>query len=425
MSDAPDAQVPEDSEEKPTINETTPKERAAESQNPEPDVSTRRRRLSKKQLLVLIAILVLVAGASSYVLLRKKPQANQQTVQTTETTEPEQTPLTQNEEDILLARFTKPTTGETWLASPKKIDDQHFLKDVDYDDGAEYYEVGSRAGKTIYMSVVSQLGDDIRLYEKGADGKVINVSQPDGDATYNENNDAYLKDTLADTVIIDKSIHYDSLTLPRKLAIEHDYKLLKPTFTSLGDFIRPAEPGATQPNRTVVKTVGLSKIQKQENVYTDTKLTSIGYLLELPIGTRVVLTYEPIEVELKNYQWQRGNSSTDSIRAIARGCGGFYTSVTRSDVLTDSDVREVGKAPSGQKVYELVDTNHALLQKAYDEFHEFASFDKTMPYATISKEDFIKEHGLVLHKDRFGQWLVYTREELRPAYGCAKPVVFI
>jgi hypothetical protein len=94
-------------------------------------------------------------------------------------------------------------------------------------------------------------------------------------------------------------------------------------------------------------------------------------------------------------------------------------------VITASDVEVVGKSPSGQTVYQLKDSNNPLLQKAYDEYQQYTSSDSTAPYRNITKEDFIKEHAIVLYKDKFNQWLVYARQQLSPVGGCAKPVVYL
>ena len=381
---------------------------------------------SKKRLIVTVVLLfvALVAGGVFYYLKNKEKPAptNAQTSSLPTQAKPE---VKQEEVDAALAKFITPTTGETWLASPKKLGNQNFFKNPqDYGDEIEYYEVGKRAGNTLIISITQQIGDDILLYEKSPTGAVTLASRPDGDAVYNDDNEKGYAEALNSAIAINKDIHYDSLTIPRELDLDKKYKLGKPVYPSLGTLIRPDTTG-NAPKVTEVKKLGSSSLKKTEGSYADTKLTSIGYHLQTPFQTTIQLTYEPLEADLQKYQWQTGTPSEDKLHAISRGCGGRFSSVTRSDVLTDADVQQVGKSPSGQVVYELKDSNSILLNKAYDEFKEFNSVSPDVPYANISKAEFIKQHAVVLHKDKYNQWLVYVRDQLAPGYGCAKPVVYL
>jgi hypothetical protein len=43
----------------------------------------------------------------------------------------------------------------------------------------------------------------------------------------------------------------------------------------------------------------------------------------------------------------------------------------------------------------------------------------------MTKQEFIDNHAVIVHKDNFDQWLVYVNEGLAPAAGCAKPVIYL
>lgn len=273
------------------------------------------------------------------------------------------------------------------------------------------------------MSVNCGLGCDSRLFEVGTDGKVTFISRPDSQATYNSDEEKY-SDYISSNVTVNTTQTYDSLSIPRSIAIDDKYNATRPSYVSLGEFIKP-ENQDKDAKITDQKTYGQSKIVKSERSYTDTGLTSIGYAVRLPINTYVWMNMEPTALELKGYQWSSGYSVDDTIKAIARGCGGANASLTRSDVLKAENVRTVGKNPAGEDVYELADSSNPLLTKAYDEFKEYVKTDDSAPYKDITKEEFVKEHGLVIVKDKYGQYLVYVREQLSPAYGCAKPVVYL
>lgn len=384
-------------------------------------VKTKKPRNKKKMLLVVLAVLLVAMGVGAYYWFVVRDDDKTVVVAPAVEKKQEQTP---DEVDEALKKFITPTTGETWLATPKKIASQKYFS---YDEGDEvtYYQVGSHDGKTINMSVVCQLGCEVKLYEVTNAGTVSYIARPDSQAVYNQDTETTDKSNLKSTISFDTSTHYDSLSMPASLTIEHDYKVTKPTYPSLGEPI--ADTGATnKPVFSDVKTYGASKLIRSETSYVDTKLTSIGYGLQTPLGTRVWLGFEPVPTQLKGYQWTSGNSpDSDKLKAIARGCGGLGSSITRSDVLKDGDMQEIGKSSDGQTVYQLKDPNNALLTKAYQEFVEYAGTDSSVPYAGISKTEFIKEHGVVIAKDKFGQMLIYTREQLSPGYGCAKPVVYL
>lgn len=381
-----------------------------------------KRRLPKKLFIIGGVVLLLGIGGAAYWYF-KQGSAPQQAV-TQQREEPQQTETEKpaDPNDPVLAKFIKPTTGEVWLSKPKKIGAQGYFRQED--QSAEYYEIGTRGDKTIIMSVVSGLGDDIRLYERAKDNSVANIALPDGSALLNDENQRYLKESLVPSVKFDTTTHYDSLTMPSKLAIDDKYDVTKPAYPGLGNLIR-AEDAAGSSVYKDVKAYGQSKLQRVETTYADTKLTSIGYRLITPINTTVSVGYNPLDTGLDKYQWQRGNYSNDTLAAIARGCGGAWTAVTRADAVTDADLQLVGRSPSGLDVFDFKSSNHDLLNKAYEEFKEFVSTSPEERYAGISKEDFVKEHGIILHKDKYGQWLVYVRQQLRPGYGCAKPVVYL
>ena len=327
--------------------------------------------------------------------------------------------------DPALARFITPTTGETWLPQQKKLADQQFFKAFEGETNpASYYEVGKRANNTIILGIIGYgLGNTAVLFEKTPAGVVSAIMQPDSEATYNQDDIKSLSETIKAEITKDTTIHYDSLSLPKSIDLDKGDTLGKPTYPSLGDFITvdTAITGTT----TEIRKIGQSILKKTETGYVDTKLTSISYSLTTPINTQIKLTYDPLETDLSKYQWSSGLSSQDKLRPIARGCGGLGSSITRSDSVTDADVQTIGKSPSGLVVYQLKDLNHPLIQKAYDEFKEYISYETNSQYKSITREDFVKEHAIVLYKDKFGQWLVYSREQMSPAYGCAKPVVYL
>ena len=135
----------------------------------------------RKRVALIIGIAVLIIGAGAvvgYVIAnRKQPpvKVNQAAVVPKKAVpkKPATVP-----EDQLLAKFEAPTTGETWLATPKKVGDLAYV-DANDDSSTTYYQVGARGQNTIYMSVTDEgPGSNYMLYEKAPDGTVRAVLQP-------------------------------------------------------------------------------------------------------------------------------------------------------------------------------------------------------------------------------------------------------
>ena len=376
------------------------------------------------KLIIAGLVLIAVVGIAAYLIVTKDKSEPVVSVQPKTEVKGKTVPK-EEIKDPALKKFIYPTTTEKWLDKPVPIAKQGFYSSgySDNEQYAEYFEVGTHGDKKILMTVLSQIGETINLYEKAPDGSIVLILHPDDQAVYNENNEPKPGEEYKQSIIIDKTIHYDSLSMPVKLDIGLGYSITKESYPSLGQRM---PLGSDEKNSYQdVKILGASKIIKSEHKYVDTSLTSIGYFIETPLKTKVTYKYEPFALKLDNFQWQKGMNALDEIKPITRGCGGATVSVTKSEAIKDADVQQVGKTADGQIVYELKDPNNVLLQKAYDEFRQYYADDKTNIYAKISKEDFIKEHAVIIGKDSYGQWLVYVRSQLSPIGGCAKPVVYL
>lgn len=394
-----------------------------EAETPAPDISNEppKKRRHRKLIFGIFLILLVIGTGLSLWYINQPVKAPQKQISKVKQKPAKVEPA----KDPALVRFLAPTTGETWLSPQKKLPDQAFFVENDgFASPARYYEAGKRQGNTIILAVAELgLGTTSILFEKTPAGVLSVILQPDSEATYNQDDMQWMKEIIKPEIVRDTTTRYDSLSLPRKLDLDKGDVVSKPAYPSIGDFIEADAMSTGSPSE--VKKLGQSVLKKNEHSYVDTKLTSIGYYLQTPINTKVNLNYEPLEIDLSNYQWSAGTSPSDKLRPISRGCGGLGTSITRGDAITDVDTQAIGKSPSGQIVYQLKEPSHPLLQKAYEEFKEYASSDPSTYYPASTKEGFIKEHGLVLYKDKFGQWLVYARDQLSPAYGCAKPVVYL
>ncbi len=386
-------------------NSTTP---------PSPVVS---KHSKKKPLIITLVVVVIlaIAGGIGYWWWQQHqsvPQVSQKQTATTATTP---TPAIS---DPQLAKFINPTTGEQWLAEPKALTDQKLMTGAS--DTTKYYEVGSRDGRTILMSLTQVIGDSLQLYEQAADGTITYIEQPDAYAKYDSS--ATTAFPLRAGIKSDKTIHYDSLSLPKSFTLSSGEIVTRSDLADLGSFTFGQEPNNTV-KKSTIKTLGSSKLTRVEHPYVDTNLTSINYGVELPIGTTVNLNYQPIAQDLSAYKWDNGQQPTDTIHGIVRGCGSSSISVSRGDNVSGSDFVAAGKASDGKVVYAFKDKSNVLVAKAYDEYKLFYADDTTNPVVPL--DDFLSQHAIIAYKNAFNEWLIYTRDKLAPSGGCAKPVVYL
>ncbi len=388
--------------------------------------------------IILVVILILAAGGASayfFYFQDKWNNNDQQGEGNNNQQEPTVTPSAE-ELDPLLAKLINPTTGEVWLNPIVPIEKQGYFTDNDGDgysseDYTDYYQVGTRGDNTIIMTSGSAMGpgDNLQLFERQPSGQVTFVIHPSANATYNEDYESYTTAELRDNILVDQAIHYDSLTVPDQITLDSEANIVrKPVYPTIGNIYVAPTPNYPRVE-TVIRQLGQGQIVKSEYSSVDTDLTSIYYFLKTALNTSITLVYQPLDTDLSLYQWQGGyNGISDSLKSINRGCGGLiYSSVARSDALTDADVAVAGESGQGLTVYKITNLDNPLVLKAYQEFQESGgSSAQSEMYADISKDDFVnQQHALVVFKDNYNQWLVYIRETFSPPVGCAKPVVYL
>lgn len=319
-----------------------------------------------------------------------------------------------------LGKFIKPTTGEKWYKEPKELPSQGYVA-ASYVESVKYFEVGTRDKNTIILGYLNYgIGGSAELFEKTPDGQVRHIAQPSSTANYSTQQTTVSEPLYVASVVEDTSIHYDSLSIPGALAIGNGDTVRQTEYPDLG--VLSQEVGTEGVTTKDIKTYGESKVMRTERSYVDTKLTSVGYVLQLPIGTQVKLIYEPIPPKLTSFTWDNNVNSDDTIYGIVRGCGAGG-SVSRADNVTNDDFVSIGKSPDGQTIYGFKNSDATLLTKAYEEYVDF--YRDVTETEVVSKEDFIKNHGIIAYKSKQGEWLIYTTDRFSPAYGCAKPVVYL
>jgi len=431
-------QQPVDSAEYPVVEE-----------NVAPQTSILPLKPKKKHLLfIVIVALLIVLGVAFFVwkdkiigIFVKQPVASQ-TTQSSSAVASTETKIT----DPLLVKFITPTTGEVWYATPKAMAPQGWFKgelasSYKAENGQTvaqqmatnaptYTEVGTRNGSTIVLVADPASGGPSSAYwllEKRTDGTVALIVQPQSTGTYDGSNLQWAKDAVGPKVtVFDQSVHYDSLSLPATISLNAKESVTRSQYASLQNWFASEQAGTT---KTLVKELGSSKLYKSEIKYADTQLTNIGYYVAFPIGTKVNVDYAPNTTSLDKYTFTNGASMQykngdgamvyDEITAIARGCGGASAAVTRSDVLKESELTQVGTTDASRPVYEITNKSNALYTKAYGEYKDSYTTD------AISFNEYVNRHGLMVIKNDAGELLVYVRGQYGIGGGCAKPVVYL
>ena len=374
----------------------------------------------KKRIILIILGVLLVAAATTAALwffLKPAPVAQTETVKE-EVTQP-------IPEADALARFITPTTGETWLSTPKPIASLGYIQIGDGEDDAKYYEVGKRGDNTIIMTVQSFIGDSIELFEKGPNGEATVIVRPNANLDYtlkeNDTSDSQKSDGhWSYNVDVSKTIHYDSLSIPTSFDLNDTEKLVPTMYNYLGNLTNTDEDTTT---RTVVKNLGSSNLVKLVRAYVDTKLSAVTYALELPTGTTTYLAYTPVPEKIDDFTWTDGIKRTGTISGVIRGCGAAGSSVSRLDGASDTDFVSIGKTADGQTVYGFKNATHPLLKVDYDEYIESLSYQENVTPLTF--DQWMTDHAMIAYKNNDGEWLIYSQDKYALVGGCGKPVVYL
>lgn len=376
---------------------------------------------------ILLIVGLIVIGAWYYWQQSSQKTANDSNVSPTKNQQAEE-PIT----DPLLLKFITPTTGEKWFDKPTPLPKQGWLMD---DSGATYYEVGSRGDNKIYVvtSDMYSMGTTAYIFEKSPEGKVVIIANPTTTSSMVRESLISTNDMCSPRVSkVDTDIHYDSLSLPKSIKLANGETVDLPEYSLIGSPTIDPESQQKFTSETKVEQYGYGSLFRSENSAVDTKLTNISYRMQLPF-TSITLAYRPNNESIAKYTWANGRdnttvdsftgkSSIDTLKPIARGCGYFGVSVTRSDSLKQSDLVEVGKTDTGRLVYQVKDQANMLVKKAYD---EYTSSAKNNSQTAVALSEFLEDHALVVIKNQADEMLVYVRNSYAPSYGCAKPVVYL
>lgn len=372
---------------------------------------------------VILVIIVLAVGFLIFIITHKSPTYTSQNQKSNSNYGAYDARLA----DAQLEKFKNPTTGEIWYNSYKKLPLQNIYND-EQDEYTKYYEVGKRGDNVIIIRQTMDVGTISDIFEKSPDGTFTAIVRPNGNAMLDENYVSPVYDNP--NVKIDSLAYYDSLSIPNQIKLNNGEIIENKSSNILGEPYGD-NPGTYSDNTegltsTGVMKLGPSEVIEERRSYVDTGLTAKVYGVHLPIKTLVDMTYRPIGTSFKDTTWENKYASQDEFAGIVRGCGSSGGGVSLGDNVTDADFVAAGKTIDGQVLYDFKDSNHTMVQKAYEETKQnfdYESADPSLKNVTIDK--FMSEHAIFAYKSKSGEWFIYTSNKYAPQGGCAKPVIYL
>lgn len=123
-----------------------------------------------------------------------------------------------------------------------------------------------------------------------------------------------------------------------------------------------------------------------------------------------------------------GTKLTDSyVYEKITGCGVFCT-LLKDQAVTDEELIEAGYASNQDKIYKLVNNNHALLSEIYNDKNTLPYYDESNNKTETNKytyDEFLALNPLLFWKDPLGNWIELKNSKLIIAAEMCKPVVYL
>ena len=158
---------------------------------------------------------------------------------------------------------------------------------------------------------------------------------------------------------------------------------------------------------------------------TESKYHSNGFYFRAPDGTVRVYHYIPDffgENQIPEITWSDGTKNEDAYTyQLSSGCGSshYINVMDPNEVSISGDLKITGTNSQGDKIYELKDSQHEILQKIYDERYNPWKGEK------VSYAEFAASHPTIFWVDPFGRLIRAESHAFIPMAECAKPVIYL
>lgn len=370
-----------------------------------------------KKLIIGGVVVVIVAVAIGYVAstMMHSSSPSQQTISDNQTNQPTTptdntpTPTTnQNPQSIVFTSVTPTAVAVSSLFTTGT--------------GAHIYKVGTITSGTY-------AGGDVWFVTAPADGPgsdyAYHFINQNGKITYIAKNsdELYEGDSLnRSKFTVDSTSVLSALTFPSKVSYNNS------TFTL-----------DTATNNTATLFDQLYSPSDLKVAFTDSKLGTVytdvsgpsaankikenGFYVKALDGTlraySLDIGFYDKDHSLPAITWNDGTSNTQEyVNTDRGGCGARnYASVTSG--ISMNDLTAVGKTSTGDTVYQLTNSNNAILQNIYTNDYNPYNAPK------LSYADFIAARPAFFWFDSFGRIIKFQRADFIPQAECGKPVIYL
>ena len=443
-----------------------------EAETPQPSGPKKRRlSLSRKQLIITSAVLlVLIGGAvAAYLLTKKKPVATTNDQTASQTKPSDQATVSTDQTDQVSAEPVKldsitTISGNTYLATPKRLPDLHFYLNLE-----KYFgNTCDENGKNCKPAVVSS---DIKYYQIGTtkDGKqIIAYSEPavgpGGDTIYaaietsagkftvlyypsaqQSDVDSYKSNLTKNITVTNKSVLAESI-FKNETTIKNDPFISSRDSTDrltgdgkdyvVGQINLDGLKGIRGSYFGDISTSAITKVSADgsDDIYRVVAVDKDGfetieyYSSYKTLFSTAYYTNDEITSQADKKEpitWTKGSNNQSEYFTQSTGLSGCgangYESV--KDV-SESQVIQVGITDKGTKLYQLPTSNSAIKKLFTDDYAKGQmTEDKSLQNLTIQQLSDV--HGYFLVKNSLGDWMLFLRSDLFSGGGCGKPVIYL
>ncbi len=327
-----------------------------------------------------------------------------------------------------------PQAGVSWLLKPERVDvTVPLVSCYDFQGSATscsgdretpdgryvFYKLGTYFEQDIVYTEVSGegmgAGEAVIALWNGQDSVLTVLMRH----SYDINRYLYTQYRYASTT------RFDTTTVLNHLNIPDAYNYSDIRFSSAGGFFGYYYGNVSE----FVTTTVYGPLFKVESSADLPGTKRLEYAVRLPGGLASYGSYqEPFMTDdrVPQITWTDGSRNQTSYRGQTGGCGFGDTGVV-SPAIPESTLAIVGRADTGEVIYGLKDPAHpivdALFAMTQGMYYTYENGESKQ--VTFSREEFLKERGVILFKDSLGNQRLLINTKYGPQAECAKPVIYV
>lgn len=334
-------------------------------------------------------------------------------------------------------------SGVAWQEHPTPVGDlKLFSVTEEYqlkDKKIQYYQIATVDSKSLYVAFVPycEMGcTNSMLYFIKDNPQIYTYLEAQ---STNELTSDYFGFSLANNVKIDKDFVLVAHQIPEKLTIGGvEFTVQQgvsfnwgPTFFA-DTYYNTAKRDEGQITEFLAETK-YGPVFRGLRDMSGGKTQDLDYAIRLAGGLIVTLNYKPNFIgddRVPMIRWLDGTTNENAYRTDGLGsCGGGGPEVMKELILMTS-LQLAGYTFNQEPIYRVIDSNQYVITRLFTEgdirsYYEYNQITKTTEKKEISKDDFIKENGVILYVDKFGFQHVLTHTKYGPQAECGKPVVYL